>query len=67
MTQEPYEQSQEMRAVLRLEKMLRKHIKDDDERFDRIESQLQAVKVRLSVLIPLVIGSAVAAYFGAHG
>ena len=60
-------QTIEMRAVLRLEKALRRHIRDDSERFDRIESQLQAVRIRLQVLIPLVIATAIAAYFGAHG
>ena len=56
-----------MQAILKLEKGLRRHIRDDKERFEKIDAQLQGIKVRLQVLIPLVISAAVAAYFGAHG
>jgi len=67
MVPDPNDQTVEMRAILRLEKALRRHIREDAARFDRLESKLEAVKIRLQVLIPLVVASAVAAYFGAHG
>jgi len=64
---DPNEQTIEMQAVLKLEKALRRHIRDDKERFAKIDDQLQGIKVRLQVLIPLVVSAAIAAYFGAHG
>ena len=64
---DPNEQTIEMQAVLKLEKALRRHIRDDKERFAKIDEQLQGIKVRLQVLIPLVVSAAIAAYFGAHG
>ena len=67
MTNDPNEQTVEMIAILALTERLRKHIRDDRRRFDRIKTSLSTLKVRVSMLIPLCISAAVAAYFGAHG